>query len=295
MASKGAIPFCVISERRDMNTDRFIDVNSVRIRYRDSRGPGPVVFLSHGIGGFVETWDAQFEALGKNFRLVAWDMPGHGQSGFGDQPYDPDKFAALGWRVLDALGIDKAVLVGHSMGGAISLRMSDLAPGRTSGLVLNAAASMGMESPLVFRLFCVPLLGEILSRPGKNGLKQQIKACYAEPERVSSRLQDLILRYSSRPGAQGAFLKTLRRMTNTGGQNAAMVRFSHALLSRLGCPLLIIHGRDDKVIPVRHSEAIMSSVMQAQARFLDACGHVPHEEKPEAFNEVLGSFVLKAG
>ena len=147
-----------------MNHEAHITVQGVPIRYRDSGGPGMPILLTHGIGGSLELWGSQFGEDLQAHRLIAWDMPGHGLSGMGEQPYDPDKFARFAWQFLDALGIQRVVLAGNSLGAAVSVRMAGLAPDRVAGLALANAATLGRKVLATFRVMTIPVLGELTNK-----------------------------------------------------------------------------------------------------------------------------------
>ncbi len=274
-----------------MDKDQFTIVDGCTIRYRDTGDNGPVVVFNNGIGGSLESWENQFAGLGQDYRLIAWDMPGHGLSELGNQPYDLDKFADFAWRFLDHLNIDRAILVGHSMGGGVALRMAAHHPSRVSKLSLVAAATVGRDAPILFRLFILPGIGKLMTKPGKNGVEQQIKAIYKNPDIVTQQQKEQILEYSQRPGAQKAFLSTLRLMTDIGGQRQAIVSRSHEILKSLDVPVLIVQGRDDLVIKPTHSEQAAKIAKHANLIMLEDCGHAPQEEKPEVFNAILKDFL----
>jgi pimeloyl-ACP methyl ester carboxylesterase len=267
------------------------NVDGCKIRYRDTGSSGPMVVFNNGIGGSLESWGNQFAAFGQDYRLVAWDMPGHGQSELGNQPYDPDKFAAFGWRFLEHLNIDRAILIGHSMGGGVALRMAALNPSRVSKLALVASATLGRDAPFLFRLFTLPGIGELMTKPSKNGIEQQTKAMLKNSAAISQQRKDQMLEYAQRPGAQKAFLSTMRLMTDFSGQRQAIVSRSHEILKSLDVPVLIVQGRDDLVIKPRHSEQAAKVAKNGKVIMLEDCGHAPQEEKPEAFNTILQDFL----
>ncbi len=270
-----------------MLEDQFIDVDGCKIRYWDTGGSGqPVVFI-HGIAGCVEHWQHQFESPDQQLRLIALDLPGHGQSGLGHQPYDIAKFTTFIWRFVDAMKLDSISLVGWSMGGAISLRATVAQPDRVKHLVLNSAATLGKESPLIFRLMVLPVLGTILTKPGRQGVEQQIKSSVENVDVFSAELKEKMLTYSSSAGAQQAFVATLRSMTGFTGIHEENVECSSKALKALPIKVLFIHGKQDKVIPYQHSEQASKLVKDSQLELFDNCGHEPQMEYPQRFNQML--------
>lgn len=269
----------------------FVEIDGCNIRYRDTGGTSPVVLLTHGIGSSLETWMAQLNLAGdQQMRLIAWDVPGHGLSDFGDQPYGPPKFAEVAWRFLNALGVDKAILAGNSMGGAISVHMAGLQPKRALKLLLLNAATLGKETPLPFRMMTLPLLGDLMARPGQAAVDQQIAAIFYDQSAVTDSVREIATRNVMRPGAQKAFLATIRQMTSLTGQRRDLVDASLSLLSSFSIPVLFIHGRQDAVLPLQHSVDAQKRTPLSKLVILEDCGHTPQIEKPDTVFEILRDF-----
>ncbi|WP_176955060.1 alpha/beta fold hydrolase [Rhodoferax sp. OV413] len=274
--------------------DSYISVDGVQVRYRDSGGTGPTVLLLHGIGGSLELWSAQFASDNRAMRLIALDLPGHGLSGFGGQPFAPKTFAAFVWKLADALGLSKVHLAGNSLGGAICLQMQVLQPARVQTVLLAAAANLGRDCPMPFRLMTLPGLGTLMSRAGPMAITQQIQAIFGPSFVVTDELRKTIERNVMRPGAQAAFLATLRRMTDLGGQRASLVGDAHAALASASVPVLLLHGRQDSVIPFAHSEHAHKLAPTSRLQLVDGCGHTPQLEQSAVFNAALRALVVQA-
>lgn len=274
-----------------MTHEAHITVQSVPIRYRDSGGPGMPILLSHGIGGSLELWDSQFGEDLQAYRLIAWDMPGHGLSGMGGQPYDADKFARFAWQFLDALGIQRLVLAGNSLGAAVSVRMAGLAPHRVAGLVLANSASLGREVFAPFRVMTLPVLGELMNKPGKAAVERQIQAIFHKPSVATAPIRETIARNVHKPEGGKAFLATLRSMSDLGGQSKKTFSQTLSILRALQVPVLFVHGRHDTVVPLQHSVAAQAVTPHSSLLVLEDCGHTPQLENPTEFNRSLSSFV----
>lgn len=272
--------------------DRTVVVDGVKLRYVDTGGEGIPLFFCSGIGGSLELWSRQLEALAGSHRLIAWDYPGHGLSDMGRQPYDPDSYAACALSVLDALGLERVIVVGNSLGGTIALRLSGLAPERIAGLVLVAPAMLGPEVFLPFRIMSLPLLGELMAKPGKSSVERQLAALFHDPAVVTDDLRAIVWRNAHKPSAAKALLATLRRTTSLDGVHEAVWRKSLRLLAMTACPVLLVHGKQDVVLPFQRSEQTPLPE-GGQLVLLDACGHTPQFEQSEQFNVLLEEFVRK--
>lgn len=271
--------------------DMFVDIAGCQIRYRDSvTGKLPILFI-HGIGESLEFWAPQEALAGDLYRTIAIDLPGHGLSATCDQPYDPAKFAAFCWKFLDAIDVDKTILVGNSMGGGISILMADNQPQRVEKLVLANAATLGRFSPLPFRLMTLPLIGKILAKPSALGVEQQLKAIFHDQQVVTDEIRAVVTRnVMSRERAQ-ALLSTIKLMTDFGGQKKSVTDAALSALKKLSLSVLFIHGRQDTVLPYEHSVAAQKLVTDSKLTTLDDCGHTPQIEKSKLFNDELKSFI----
>lgn len=271
--------------------DQYVDVNGCKLRYRDTGGPGVPILLTHGITGSLELWNDQIQDLGAKHRMIVWDVPNHGLSDLSGKVEDFDSYAVWALMFANAIGLKSFVVGGNSMGAAMSLRMAGLAPDRITGLVLGNAASLGPEVTPIFRLFSIPFLGEAMNKPSEKGVTMQIGAIVNDPASVSPDLRKVLLRNAFKPGAVAAFLATLRSTLGLRGQKKAVWQKSAALLDAVRCPTLIIHGREDSVIPAKQSEAAAKRVAHAKLIILEDCGHTVQIEKPVAFNAALTEFM----
>jgi 2-hydroxy-6-oxonona-2,4-dienedioate hydrolase len=275
--------------------DEWVTVGGVRIRYVDTGGEGIPILLCSGIGGSLELWSRQLETLGGGLRLVAWDYPGHGLSDTDGQIHDPDSYAAFALDLMDVLGLERVVVVGNSLGGAIALRMAGLAPERVAGMVLASPAMTGPEVFLPFRLMTLPLLGEVMTKPGKLSVEQQVAALFHDPTATNDDLRRIVWRNVHKAGAARTLLATLRKTLWIGGVRRSYWSRSRDLLRSSTCPILFIHGRQDVVLPFQHSIDCSSLAPRATLRLIDECGHTPQIESAEAFNKALVAFAREAG
>ncbi|MBQ0959131.1 alpha/beta fold hydrolase [Ideonella sp. 4Y11] len=271
--------------------DVCVNLDGLTIRCRDAGGTGPAVLLLHGVGGSLELWSAQFAAAHQDLRLLAVDLPGHGLSDFSAQADSPPRFAHTLWALLDALAIHQVHLVGNSLGGAICLQMHRRQPARVRSMLLAASANLGAAAPLPFRLMTLPGLGELMSRPGEGAVARQIQAIFGPDFVVTPELRELIRRNVMRPGAQQAFLGCVRQMTQLRGQRAALVEQAQASLAMSRVPTLLLHGRQDVVIPAAHSQNTAARHPHLQLEVIERCGHTPQLEQPECFNALMRALI----
>ncbi|KPF43296.1 hypothetical protein D621_19615 [beta proteobacterium AAP51] len=264
-----------------------LNLDGVSLRYRDTGGAGLPVLLSHGIGGSLELWNRQFEHPRPGLRLVAWDMPSHGLSSSAPDDTHCEGIAHQGLRLLQALEMGPAVLVGNSLGGMVSLRMAAQAPQQVRGLLLAACASLGREVMLPFRLMSLPGLGELMTRPGPMAVKQQVASIVRKPESIPPEVLAAIERNVMRPGGDKHFLALLRTVTGFTGHRVSAFQRSLDILRSFQGPVTFVHGEDDAVLQAAHSRQAHALVPGSELVLLPGCGHTPQLEAAPAFQRAL--------
>ncbi len=273
--------------------DQFIAVGKVNTRYWQAGDQGSPVLLLHGIGCSVLEWERNIAALATCHRVFALDLLGFGLT---DKPLDEDycihRLAQFALDFLTAHHIDRAHFAGNSLGGSIALECARIAPGRMASQVLVDPAGIDRSGTLLeFRLTTLPVLGEALTRPNRPGTRMLWrKACVDATSIVTEDLVNTKVALASMPGAQAAFLKTLRSFVNFRGFKPEYVNALQAALPSMRTPTLVIWGREDQFVSVAHAEVLRRMLPGVQVQIWDRCGHVPQIEYPERFNETALGF-----
>ncbi|MBA7700016.1 hypothetical protein ES703_108722 [subsurface metagenome] len=269
--------------------NKYIAVNGVTIRYI-VRGAGSPVLLLHGLGEFVESWAFNVESLSEHYLVYALDLPGHGLSEKPASGYSPLLVADFAIGFMQALRINRASLIGHSIGGFMSLSTAISFPEKVDKIVLVDSGGLSREMPLRFRLATLPILGEIMVKPTiKAGLRAGIKGAFYNPDLVTEEMVNMAYHYLKMPGAKRAMLSIIRNVTNLNGASPEAVVIDK--LHLINAPTLLIHGAQDKAIPVEEVQNICKLIPKARLEVFEECGHVPHLEKPAEFNETVIAFL----
>lgn len=255
-------------------------------------GRGPATALVHGLGGFAESWRHNIPELARHGRVIAPDLPGFGRSGKPRRPYTLCFLARALDGLLRALGVDRVRLVGHSLGGAVAARFALEHPGRVERLAFLGAAVPGFHLRLswIYRTLSLPGLGEMLSILITPGIcAAALERCFAHPDAEEIRFF-VEHEYAARASREGraAYLSLLRSVKDDFRLGADAYR---AALSRLGRGVLVVHGREDRVVPLAHARQVADGLGVAQPRWLDRCGHFPQIEHAATVNAYLRDFL----
>lgn len=276
--------------------DRFTTVGGHQVRYWQAGREGPAVVCIHGIGCSVLEWEHSIHALATRHRVYAMDLLGCGLTAKpGEVTYDVATLARFTLGFMDAVGLEQASLVGNSLGGRVAIECAATAPERVQSLVLSAPASMANPTLFDFRLASLPVLGELLTRPTAFGTTRLWRTAVADPACITPEVVREKVALALQPGAQEAFMKTLRGMIHLGGFRPSVIEDSHAKARRIQAPTCVIWGRQDGFLPVAHLDAVMRLVPHAKPVVLEPCGHVPMVERPTDFCRIVLDFLADPG
>jgi pimeloyl-ACP methyl ester carboxylesterase len=275
-----------------MNELKFLDLHGDRLAYRDN-GDGEVLLLIHGMAGSSDTWRSVIPQLSKNFRVIALDLLGHGESAKPRSDYSLGAFAVLLRDFLDELGVSRATVVGHSLGGGVAMQFVYQHPDYVQRLILISSGGLGPDVGLVLRLLSAPgselVLPIIAPKPvlaAGNKLKSWLRAAGIQ----SPRGAELWTAYSSLsdPETRQSFLKTLRSVVDYRGQAVSAL---NRLRLREELPIMAIWGDRDNIIPVAHAYAAHEARTDSRLEILPHVGHFPQVEAPNEVVELIEDFI----
>ena len=268
------------------------EVDGLRLHYV-VEGRGPAVIFVHGLGGFAESWRHNVRPLANRATVYSVDLPGFGESAKPRTHYRLSYFASALRGFMDGLGIAQASLVGHSLGAAVSVTLALTHPTRVERLAVVGGVVPGCNyrPSWIYRLVALRGVGELLSLGGSAKLyKAALARCFHAPDR---REVDFFVdyAYTSRTDgvARAAYLATLRDVRIDFETHCEDYRRA---LATLQLPVLLIHGRQDRVVPVEHCAEVAGALRHAAVRWVDACGHFPQIEHVEAVNGWLVDFLV---
>lgn len=270
----------------DLEVGSSVDVNGVPTHYHDA-GNGPVVLLIHGSGPGVSAWAnwrGVIPDLARQFRVIAPDM-----LGFGSTQSDVDiTYDATAWMrhlldFLDVLGLDQISVVGNSFGGSLALRLALARPAAVERLVLMG--SVGVSSRIT------PGLEAVWGfTPSFANMRALLDLFAYDRTRITDELAELRLTAATRPGIQEAYAQMFPAPRQDGLDAMAL---PDRQLAEITQPTLIVHGREDQVIPLSNSLRLLELIPEAQLHVYGHCGHWVQIEEREAFVSLVEGFLLQ--
>jgi len=257
-------------------------------------GSGPAILLIHGMAGSSRTWRETMPVLARDYTVIAPDLLGHGESAKPMGDYSLGAHAS-GLRDLlsGALGIERATLVGQSLGGGVAMQLAYQHPELCERLVLVGAGGLGREVSWLLRMltlpgaeFLMPLFFPRFLRDRGNELNsflhdRGIRAPHAgEMWRAYASLAE--------PENRHAFIQTMRAVVDPGGQT---VSANDRLYLAGAVPSLLMWGDQDDIIPVEHAHAAHARMPGSRLEIFEGAGHFLHVEAPDRFVSVLTDFI----
>lgn len=266
---------------------KLINLDGHQTHYLES-GEGEPVILLHGFGSDSYSWHNNMNALAAKFKVYAMDLWGCG--------YSTRELLDFGYPLyvnqlrcfMDALGIERASLIGQSMGGGIAIKFATEYRDRVKAIILVCASGMPHKYLPVQQILALPGVGELaLSLPTDFVRKLIIKRLYLYQKEVSQEYFDGLTWSQKIKGSNESFLKIIR------------LKFFHTLeneiqqLGEMGVPTLITWGRHDRSIPLRRGQEMHRILKGSELDVFDHSAHEPHDEEPEEFNQVALDLLIR--
>ena len=283
----------IVSELENLGEygyEKYITVNGMDIHYA-VRGAGPPLLLLHGFCEFLETWDFNFRPLSEHYQVYAMDLPGHGLS---DKPYlnySISFFTDFTVAFMQALGIDRADIIGHSFGGAISIGMATSFPEKVDRLILESSFGLSSDISLLHKLCSVPVLADADKKGpvSKTASEQRINMEFYHPDFVAKEIVGRSYLFMQMPEARRVMLNIMHNWVNVDGLRPEAVMADR--LPLIKSPTLLIHGAQDNIHSPVLSQNACRLIPNARLKIFSECGHCPHIEKASEFNEAVISFL----
>lgn len=273
---------------------KFIEVNGVNVHYKIYGTGEPVLILLHGFGASLFSWHEVTTPLAEYGTVIAYDRPAFGLTERpleweGENPYSQDAQVELVIGLMDALGVEKATLVGNSAGGTVSMLTALKYPERIESLILvDPAVYAGGGAPAWIRpVLGTPQmrhLGPLFARQIQAQGVEFIKTAWHDPRKISQATFDGY----QKPLQVENWDKALWELTLSSRESGLAERVKEFAL-----PILVITGDDDRIVPTEQSLRLAEELPNAALAVIPQCGHLPHEECPDEFMQAVQDFLRK--
>lgn len=261
--------------------EKNVTVFGAKIRYLEAGDAAkPTVILLHGLGAQAESWALNIAFLAQNYRVIAPDQVGFGKS---DKPllkYRVGTYVDFLDKFMAELKIEKAHLVGNSMGGWIAGWMAIKYPNRVGKIVLADAAGLVPANFDINRVYQ-------LNNSTRDEIRANLKLIFANPALQNNEAlvdQFFTQRVTANDGYTiNSIIESIKRKED----------FLNNELGKINKPTLIIWGKQDGLLPVADAYTFNKGIKNSEILIFDNCGHVPQFEKAQDFNKAVSAFLSK--
>ncbi len=274
---------------------RFATVHGHRRAYVRV-GSGPALLLLHGLGCDHTTWAPVIESLARRYTVIAPDLLGHGQSAKPRADYSVGGYANGMRDLLALLGIERATVVGHSLGGGVAMQFAYQYPELVERLVLVAPGGFGPEVTAALRVVTTPGFHQIaglLTLPGLRHIGVHGMRVLGGSGLARTRdLGEVAAIFDSMKDSRTrtAIRHVARAVVDWRGQ---IITTSDRAYLTDDIPMCVIWGEQDRVIPAKHAETARTLAPHATVALVPNAGHFPHRDHPQRFVKILSDFVRR--
>jgi pimeloyl-ACP methyl ester carboxylesterase len=269
-----------------------IAIGGVQLHYSDegNRLDSTPLLLIHGTSSSLRTWDGVTAQLKNQYRIIRFDLPGFGLTGPNpNRDYSTSYYNQVIDSLLSALHVSRVIIVGNSLGGSIATQYAIYQPAKVRGLVLVDAAGLPpakkTTGAIGFKLAQMPVINRLLTIITPRELvKKSLQDAYGDTGKVTDSLTTQYFDMLTREGNRQALIDRMRQGWQVTDSN---------FLTKVEAPTLIVWGSKDRLIPVENAELFQQKIKNNQVHIWENLGHVPMEEDPVAFSDILRKWVMQ--
>jgi len=267
---------------RNLGSNIKLVINDLSVSYNDEGKTGdPVLIFIHGFPFNKSMWNKQTEALKENYRVIAYDVRGHGNSDAGTEDFSIDLFAEDLLNLMDALKIDKAMLCGLSMGGYIALNAVENYPDRFDALILSDTTCTA-DTPEAKEKRMKTI--ESIRKDGvEKFADESVKNLFAPESFSTKKLEIAAVKEMIVNTTEESLFKTLRAFYER--------KETCSKLPDIYVPVLIMVGNEDKITPLTAAQFMNEKIKESLLSIIEHAGHLSNIENPSEFNNQLEEFV----
>jgi len=261
---------------------KLMQLDGRQLAFREA-GRGPAILFLHGLGGNSASWEPQFARFAATHRVVAWDMPGFGESErLAASPATTRDFSALARRFMATLGIDQAVGIGTSYGTVILADLAHTHPSCIAGMVFACGVTGMAHLPPEKRAQLRETRRAEIETMGQRKFAEMRNSTYAG-KGMSQAVIDRIVELAGSATPEG-YLQAYGALTESD---------IFPSLTAIDVPVLVVSGSDDPIGPARDCERVADALSDAEYRCIENVGHYVNLEKADTFNRLVEDFLMR--
>jgi len=283
---KYALPLEEVKRRHEYPDSQYIRLQGMDVHYRDV-GEGPVLILLHGMFSSLHTWEDWIDILKNDFRIIALDAPNYGFTGAHPRGMFKHIYSDFLNEFTDALEIKECMIAGNSLGGWMSWEFAGRFPDKVKKIILTDAAGFLFVVPWLLMTLAFPL-SPLMSRTvkyPKGAFKAVLKEVYGDTKNLRKEKLNLYYDLMMREGNRASGARVVHYIRNNLG-------FRTGYMKNISQPTLVMWGRKDRWIPVRHVKAFCNKIRNCSSIIYEDAGHMPMEEFPQITAEDARAFLL---
>jgi pimeloyl-ACP methyl ester carboxylesterase len=271
----------------------FLTLHGQRLAYLEA-GQGPPLLLIHGIAEAAWAWEVIIPSLARKHRVIAPDLLGHGRSAKPRGDYSLGNQATLMRDLMISLDIEHATLVGHSLGGGITMQFAYQYPERCDRMILVASGGLGQDVTFVLRSLGLPGADVVaplfLSKATRDLMLGTARWLGRRGAKASPAQKAMWRSYTglTEPATRAAFMATVRAVIDQRGQRVSALERLYLAKS---LPTLLVWGEKDRIIPVSHARAAHEEMPGSRLEVIDDAGHFVQLERPQRVAELILDFL----
>ena len=282
----------LVSEQEFVDPDsQFIEINGVNIHYKEAGAGERTFILLHPFGGSTYSWREVIDEFAQYGKVIAYDRPAFGLTerplpgDWEENPYGMKANVEILRELLDSMGVEKAVLVGNSAGGGVAVAFALEYPERIDELILVDPGVGGGRGPQ-FPAWALPVmwtpqmrhLGPLMMRDYQESLPRTLERGWFDQTKLTNEIRERHLQILKIKNWDKAFYELTF---------APAYPELRPLLPNLTVPVLVVAGQEDRLIRSWYFEAVATEIPEATLNLIPQCGHMPQEECPTEFMEVV--------
>jgi pimeloyl-ACP methyl ester carboxylesterase len=271
---------------------RHVSIHGHDVGFRLA-GEGDAVVLVHGMAGSSDTWRAVIGPLARTHRVLAPDLLGHGESAKPTGDYSLGAYASGLRDLMGVVGIERATVVGNSLGGGVAMQLAYQHPELVERLVLVDSGGLGREVSWILRALTLPAAEYVMPLVFPSFVRRwgdAVDRFVSSHGWSAPHVAEIWHAYGSLTEVENrqAFVRTLRAVIDPGGQT---VSARDRLYLAAAVPTMVVWGEDDPIIPVEHAYQAHQAMPGSRLEVMAGVGHFPQVERPRAFLELVEDFM----